>query len=139
MWKEGRHQPILRGRRFTLAGFVYRCPSSVTGAELVLQLEGADLEPRESRALRVVAPGRGTLGRDRLDQGCFDRCKALLASKGYVISERSDIRARSSSVAMSQLRIWTMRSRSEINVLICAASRSSLSFPIRSCFISMLQ
>jgi hypothetical protein len=84
MWKESRHQPILRGRRFTLAGFVYRCPSSVTGAELVLQLEDADLEPRESRALRLVAPGRGTLGRDRLDQGCFDRRKALFKHRDGV-------------------------------------------------------
>ena len=55
-----------------------------TGAELVLPLEDADLEPRESRALRLVAPGRGTLGGDRLDQGCFDRRKALFKHRDGV-------------------------------------------------------
>ncbi len=42
------------------------------------------LEPRESRALRLGASGRGTLGRDRLDQGCFDRRKALFKHRDGV-------------------------------------------------------
>src|SRR5712664_4497918 len=66
------------------------------------------------------------------------RAANVPASKGYVTFERSNTPACSSSVAMSQLRHWTTRSRSEISVLICAASRSALSLPIRSCFISVL-
>ena len=56
------------------------------------------------------------------------RAANVPASKGYVTFERSNTPTCSSSVAMSQLRHWTTRSRSEISVLICAASRSALSF-----------
>jgi hypothetical protein len=67
---------------------------------------GALIAARRTSSAAMVSP--------RLSR----RAASVPASKGYVTSERSNTPACSSSVAMSQLRNSTIRSRSEISVLI---------------------
>src|ERR1700716_64897 len=58
------------------------------------------------------------------------RVPRVLAKIGYVASDRSKIRARSSSVAMSHSGTRMVRSRSSISVLIVASSRRAVAVTI---------